>query len=445
MKKHSTGLTLGVIDKLFLGLLLVIIGGVVLHAPLTIWLGTLMPEISLELKAWKELLLIPTALFALVIIAQRKAWKLFQSPLVVIALLYSLLHLALVPLFDTNMTAKIAGLLIDLRYIVMFVLMVLAIQLYPQLRRPMLWTVGFGGVIVGLFALLQVFVLPRDVLVPLGYNESTIQPYLTVDENPDYVRINSTLRGPNPLGAYAVILLSLVASYWLVIKRKPRRLLVAGTLIVTVGLSVALWASYSRSALLAGVLALGLVVLFAVGRQIPRWLWLSGGIFALVLAGTLFAARDTSFVSNVILHENATTGGSISSNEGHVESLADGFERLLRQPLGAGIGSTGSASLYTDDTVIIENQYLFVAHETGWLGLTLFLILFVGILKAAWRSRKDWLALGVFASGIGLAVIGLLLPVWVDDTVSLIWWALAGMIVGEYYGRTINQKAKRTA
>ena len=34
------------------------------------------------------------------------------------------------------------------------------------------------------------------------------------------------------------------------------------------------------------------------------------------------------------------------------------------------------------------------------------------ILKRLWLVRKDWLALGVLASGIGLAMIGLLLPVW---------------------------------
>jgi hypothetical protein len=33
----------------------------------------------------------------------------------------------------------------------------------------------------------------------------------------------------------------------------------------------------------------------------------------------------------------------------------------------------------------------------------------------------------VFASGIGLAVIGVLLPVFVDETVAIIWWGLAAV------------------
>jgi hypothetical protein len=49
------------------------------------------------------------------------------------------------------------------------------------------------------------------------------------------------------------------------------------------------------------------------------------------------------------------------------------------------------------------------------------------ILARLWGLRKDWLALGVFASGIGLAIVGIFLPVWTDDTVSIIWWGLAAI------------------
>ena len=114
------------------------------------------------------------------------------------------------------------------------------------------------------------------------------------------------------------------------------------------------------------------------------------------------------------------------------------MERLAQQPLGAGVGSTGSASLYTDSPVIIDNQYLFIAHEAGWLGLALLITIFVVIMVRLWHGRKNWLALGVFASGIGLALIGLLQPVWVDDTVAIIWWGLAAiaLVRGSYARKT---------
>ena len=140
--------------------------------------------------------------------------------------------------------------------------------------------------------------------------------------------------------------------------------------------------------------------------------------------------QDNTFVSNVILHENPSEGSDVNSNQGHIDSLQDGAMRMVLQPFGAGIGSTGSASLYSDTPLIIENQYLFIAHEVGWLGLGFFLLVFVGVLSRLWHRRSNWLPLGVFASGVGLAIIGMLLPVWADDTVAIIWWGLAGLALG---------------
>jgi hypothetical protein len=95
--------------------------------------------------------------------------------------------------------------------------------------------------------------------------------------------------------------------------------------------------------------------------------------------------------------------------------------------MGAGIGSTGSASLLGTEPVIIENQYLMIAHEVGWLGVVLFAVLYGYMVGRLWQQRRDWLALGIWASGVGLAAIGLLLPVWADDTVSIVWWGLAAI------------------
>jgi hypothetical protein len=107
--------------------------------------------------------------------------------------------------------------------------------------------------------------------------------------------------------------------------------------------------------------------------------------------------------------------------------LQNGLNKFINQPLGAGVGSTGSASLYSDSPIVIENQYFFIAHEAGWLGLGLFIYIFGLILIYLWNKRKNWLVLGVFASGIGLAIIGVLLPVLVDDTVSIVWWGMAAV------------------
>jgi len=445
--KPSKPTPLTFLDKVFVGILIVVFGGIVLHAPLSVGLSTLFPSAEFLIKSWKEILMLLAGLIMLAVLYQKKQWAILKQPLVLVILGYALLHILLVPLFWQGIPSTIAGLFIDLRYLLFFVLVYVALSLFPQLRRLFLTTFFVGAFIVAAFALLQVFVLPPDILKYIGYNSSTIVPYLTVDQNPDYVRINSTLRGPNPLGAYAIIVLSLLFAIWLRVKPNKAQRQTLALSVIVIGSFVASWASYSRSALIGAFAALAIIVLATVGRKLSRKVWIAVIVVIFGLVGGLAAARETSFVSNVILHDNAATGSEVSSNDGHAESLQDGVSRMIRQPLGGGIGSTGSASLLSDQPLIIENQYLFIAHEVGWIGVALFIYISFLVLKGLWRRRADWLAIGVFASGIGLMLVGILLPVWVDDTVAIIWWGLAAIALAgkDTDGRTFNKKTKRTA
>lgn len=417
--------------KIYMGILVVIFGGIVLHAPFSVAMSVLLPQFELLFKSWKEILLAIAAILLVVIVCRERKWRyIYKDRLLQVIGVYIALHLLLLLPFWQGLTASAAGLMIDLRYLVFFVLVYVGLRLYPSYRSLFVKVGVAGAAIVLIFALLQVFVLPPDALKYIGYSRDTIVSYLTVDQNPDYVRINSTLRGPNPVGAYAVITLACLAAAF--VKRKiPRdRWSITLMCLLSVGGVVALWASYSRSALVAGVLAVMLVVLLTIGRRLSRRTWIISFIILGGLIGGFLAVRETSFVSHVLLHENPQGGSAISSNDGHIESLETGTSRLLTQPLGAGVGSTGSASLYGDNPLIIENQYLFIAHETGWIGLLLFIAISIMVLLRLWRHRSDWLALGIFTSGIGLMAIGLLLPVWVDDTVSIVWWGLAAIVLG---------------
>lgn len=427
VKPKKLLLKLTFLDKVFVGILLVIFAGIVLHAPLSVGLSALFPSAAVIIKSWKEILMLFAGLLMLVVLYQKKRFDILRSPLILVVIAYALFHLLLLPIFPQDVTSTIAGLFIDLRYLLYFVLVYAAVSLFPTLRRPFVMVFFAGAFVVAAFALLQVFVLPPDILKYIGYNDSTIVPYLTVDDNPEFIRISSTLRGPNPLGAYAGIVISLLFAFWLRGKHdsKQRRMLPIS--VVVIGSFVSLWASYSRSALLAAFVAIGIIALVAIGRKVSRRFWIVFTIILFIVAGALVAGRDTSFVSNVLLHENASTGAALNSNEGHAISLQDGIARLVRQPLGGGIGSTGSASLFGSNPLIIENQFLFIAHEVGWIGLALIVYLIFLVQRGLWRRRADWLALGLFASGIGLIMIGLLLPVWVDDTVSIIWWGLAAV------------------
>ncbi len=425
------------LEKTYVAILMVIFGGIVLHAPLSVGLGVLFPSLELAIKAWKEVLMLVATALGVVIVTRRQMWRQLLGDWVLrLIAAFAALHLFLVGFFYQGWAATVAGLMIDLRFLLFFGLVYMAIKIAPQYRRRLVQIAVAGACIVVGFATLQLF-LPPDILSHIGYSRDTIMPYLTVDKNPDYVRVNSTLRGPNPLGAYAGIALGLLAAALARGKLQPRgrKALFATAIFATCSL-VALWTSYSRSAWAAGIVILLVVVVVGAYRKVSRRVWIASAVVVFALAGALVAVKGNSFVSNVLLHENPQGGSAVSSNEAHVESLETGTRRLFRHPFGQGVGSAGSASLLGDRPTVVENQYLFVAHETGWLGMGLFVTLYGLVLYRLWKRRSDWLSLGVFASGIGLALIGLLLPVWADDTVSIVWWGLTAIaLAGGKHGR----------
>ena len=426
-------------ERLFMGALLVIAFGIVLHTPVTVWLSTMYPDSALLIKSWKEILMGVALLLFVLEVGKRKLFgEFFGDKIIQSLLVYAGIHFILMVIIPNNIQAVGAGLLIDLRYLLFFTLVYGAAKLLPNFRIIFLKTIFAGAAVVLGFALLQMFVLPRDILATLGYDSHTIEPYLTVDDNEEYIRINSTLRGPNPLGAYAVVIFALVIA---AATKFGRRLKNDQHLIVGIAVAIAtlmLAVSYSRSALIGLIIALIIMISVLIKPELRKRAVVIFSAVVLSIAAVLLVARTNPVISNIFWHDDPNGGAKIDSNKGHADSLASGTLRMARQPIGGGIGSTGSASLLTKKPFIIENQYLYIAHEVGWIGLGLFVWLFVEIMRRLWQRRRGALSLGVFASGCALAVIGLLLPVWVDDTVSIIWWGLAGLVIGGAYNARSN-------
>jgi hypothetical protein len=418
------------LEKLYLGILVVIFAGIVLQAPISVGFGTLFPHYDLLIKSWAEILMLVASVLSIILLNRKDNLSILKEPLMIGIGIYATVHILLVFVFGGSLNGVAAGLIIDLRYVLFFVLVYIAMRLYPNYKVTFIKAGIVGALVVLIFAVLQVFVLPADILKYIGYNTHTIAPYLTVDQNNAFVRIDSTLRGPNPLGAYAGIILALLTGFWLKGKRTVSKRTTFILIILSASGLVAVWASYSRSAVIGVLVAVGIVLVTALLHKLSRRVLIGAGVVIVVGLSAFALTSHSNFFSNVVLHNNPMGGSSTKSDQGHVSSLQSGMGLLLSQPFGAGIGSTGSASLYTKSPLIIENQYLFIAHEIGWFGLAFYILIFIGILTRLWQRRNDWLALGVFASGIGLVIIGLLLPVWVDDTVSIVWWGLAALAIG---------------
>ncbi len=408
-------------------ILLFVLAGLVIHTPVTVWLVSLGAPVGV--KAWKEVLVAAAGVLLLVDLIRRKKTDLLRhDPLLWLVAGYGALHLLSLFVGSESVYSVIAGFMIDVRYVAYFAVIYVFLKLNPAYRQSFV-RVGIvgAGIVVGC-ALLQL-IAPHDALKDIGYSDATIKPYILLDENPHYVRMNSTLRGPNPLGAYAMIVLLGVFAYGMSVGRALRDSRKKWLYVfLAVGGLAALWISYSRSAWLGLLAGIGVLVVLKHRQRLFGVRQLAAVVLLCALVALIgYAVRDTAMFKNLVLHDNPTTGAQYTSDEGHRDSLKVGIDRLLQQPFGAGIGSTGSASLGSDSPLIIENQYLMVAHEVGWLGLLVFVWLWGAVLWRLLQQEQSWLRDAVLASGLGLMLIACTWPVLVDDPVSMIWWGMAAV------------------
>jgi hypothetical protein len=432
-----------------------VVVGMAIHTPVTVFIESNWPTYELLAKSWKEIVLGGILLLMAWYVWRRGlVGEILRDKLVVITALIAAVHVLLLLVIDNAYVSELAGLLIDLRFYLLFIELYIASKYIPNLRRPLLTAAAVGALVVAGFGVLQVSVLPKDILSHIGYSDATIKPYLTVDLNDNYLRINSTLRGPNPVGAFGILVLTAVGAWAMAHRARLReaRVLVAIMAATTGGAVLLLW-SHSRSAWLAAIAAAGALLFGVLPRKAALYSVATAVVVGALALGVLFAVRDNPTISHLFFHADPAGGSPEKSDDGHLDSLQYGAGMMLESPVGEGIGSTGSASLLSDSPVIVESQYFFMAHESGWLGLGLQLLLFALVMAGLWQRRRDWLAMAMFSSGVGLAVIGILLPVWADDTVSLYWWGLAGLALGssaiiESHGKTSkrresHKKAKR--
>lgn len=426
------------------------LGLVLLQTPLVVFLWSRFPAQALVFKSVADgIIIVNFGLASLLAwqnrtsFRQLKLWFWLAGGYIAVNLVAALGSLA-------YLQSLLAGLVINVRYVLVFVTAVVLSRLDKNfLTKMSRITLFFGGVVI-LFGILQITVLPKDFLVNFGYSETTIMPYMVIDQNDAYVRINSTLRGPNPLGALMVILASLTLSFFY-FQGKIRGARIAN-LLLFVGSLVVLFVSHSRSAWLAAALALILLLVFSfkTAKKLVLLTIVGGcilgslGLVALIVKDDNHSLIDE--FEHLILHENAETN-HISSNQEHDESVKVAWQKISEKPLlGYGVGAAGSASLLrpAEQYRIIEQQFLMVWYELGVIGCLVFSALWGAVLQKLFTWRKYWLTLAIFVSGIGLVLIGLFLPVLVDSAVAVSWWLLAGGIIGnisynkKYNGTTIN-------
>lgn len=394
------------------------------HALLTTWIGSNTGHFDL-LRIWKELLITALSLPCLWLILRRPALKQWfaESWTVRLIFLYSLLTIGMGIWarheYHVNSVALIYGLLVNLRFLGFFLICLVVASYNPWLKKSWAKLTLLPASLVIIFGLMQRLLLPFDFLRHFGYGAKTIPAYQTVDSSLDYRRIQSTLRGANPLGAYMVLIVPGFVSL------KDRLKKWVG---VTAGLAI-IFFSYSRSAWIGAALALAFLAWLALKQKVHwHYLAISIGLGAIAVSAGLYFFGSQKSVQETLLHYSSGSVASQSSNSERYKAIKSAAANVWHKPLGSGTGTAGPASFRNNHPPrIAENYYLQIGQEVGVAGIVLFIVINILVGKQLWLRRTDTLSSILLAALVGISFINLLSHAWTDDTLSLIWWGLAGI------------------
>ncbi len=444
-----------ILSKYLYGLVIIVVALVPFHGFLTTWAGSFFGGLLLW-RAWKELLVLVCLVLAVILLVRDRAlreWIFTKNrPLVVLVVIFVIWQFVAALLGGQNTSATVLGLVIQLRLLVIFALAAIAAYYIhtSQIRFNKLILIPAGAVVV--FGLLQMFVLPYDFLQHFGYEKNvSIPPFFTIDEQLDQIRIASTLRGPNPLGVYLILPITLLISQLTFFIKKTRRQEVnsiRGRILASCFLLLAsfvvLYGSHSRGAWLGLAAALGVWFVLILPKKAT--VIVIAGCAGLLLAASLgvYQFSHTDFVQDVVLHDNPEEGGAVSSNQGHLDSLRAGFDNIAERPiLGCGAGCAGPASVHGGGGArLSENYFIQTAEESGIVGLLLLTSIFIYVAQLLYQKKNDPFARVLLASFIGISVASLTAHAWADDTIAYIWWAIAGLYLYNKNVGTSNGKTK---
>jgi len=404
------------------------------HAFLTVWAGSSFGHYT-AFRLWKEdlVFVIGLVVIGLMIADHKMAKEILTTKLSWAIGAYVVLDLAVAAVAHFNHSvsnkALAYGLLDDLRFLAFFIICWAAAIYSKRLNNVWYKLILWPALIVIGFGLLQMFVLPANFLSHYGYGPKTIMPYQTINNNPHYIRILSTLRGADPLGTYLILPISVLA---VLLIRYPKSWTWA-KLLVLVGAIIVLFGSYSRGAWIGAVLAcLFMAASYINFNSLARYkLPIVIGLiilFGLAIGGGL-AFRHSHTFENIFFHTQTNSAAPVSSDQAHLTAIEGGLKRVFHHLFGSGPGSSGPGSVYNHDRParIPENYFLEVGEESGWLGLVLFVIINALVAVKLWQRRDSAFALSLLAALVGITVVNMLTLAWTDDTLSYIWWGLAGL------------------
>lgn len=301
-----------------------------------------------------------------------------------------------------------------------------------------------GGVVAGYG--IFTFFLPSEFFVWLGYSDlhslylpdGPLAAFQQISDT-GIRRIQSTMSGPNQLGLWLLIPLSMG------IGKKGGRISPCCHSVVPL-LIVALIMTFSRAAWISG-LVICAVYFFHNSKCC------FSTVFKMTFAAVVLLMMSAWLFPEVLLRA--------TSSRAHLERPLEAMWTIAGHPLGLGLGSAGPASnrssdacvfleegadaswaadrpelcVFTGETqvqpldrtcicpVLPENWYLQVGVELGFLGLIVFITLIILVIRSL---RSMSYALLPF---LGISIAALFLHAWEDAAVAYTVWILVAMML----------------
>ncbi|MBU2760785.1 hypothetical protein [Acidithiobacillus sulfurivorans] len=345
---------------------------------------------------------------------------LFPMALVVVGILYAYV----VGMLTAGFMPATYGLLNWLLPVLFGLHMAIRWRDYPQVRRTLYHTFVWGTLVMGGYGLIQyAHPLPWDAywmaaskLLSIGRPE------------PFQVRIFSTMNSPGPFAFElmgTLLMLFAGGGFW----RIPAALF--GYLAFLLSIVRAAWGGWF----------IGLVYIMSRLKPEQMLRYFMGIIVIVILATPMLLYKpvydrlEARFSSIENVKQNA-------SYQARTKFYEEFFVEAFETPLGAGIGSTGTAARLGQKGHVVnfDSGIMEIPYVLGWAGGTLFFLgtiwTLISILNNKWSKKDPFIAI---SSGISLAVFSTL--IFVDTLIGstgMLFWAFAGTAIAGIHYRQVE-------
>lgn len=384
---------------------------------------------------WKEVLIVLMFLGVLVSYVRwylRIVWTKYDLLIGVYVAILSVITIG-----TTGFSGLVYGGRYDFEFLFLFLIV---LHGFPLLKQPRSYYIRLfllsAGVALFLSMLLK-WPLSEDVLLYFWYsgNPSAWQfgsavPIFHGVDGANIRRFQGIFDGPNAMGAFLLLYIGIGVYY---LRYKKEWYFVIGG--VVLGLFILILYTYSRSALLGFLGAIGFLIISSFGYVFRHYRKQFLVVTLLFVSFWALLALQYDDSLRAIIERGGST-------QGHMERMQQGIKRVQDHPLGQGLGSAGPGYRYVQDLsktprteiesldryYIPESWYIQQFIEWGVLWGFAFLVLMVFIFIRLYRVHAI-----LAAMFLSVLIMNFFLHTFESSFFVLSLFSLLGLILAESY------------